>query len=54
MAWAPREDSDQPGHPPMSGCILDVFVCCNPDSEDSDQTGDLSLCWTHVILFVLS
>ena len=59
MACAPREDSDQPGHPPS---LIRVFaVCMKKDwvlsyplspqrrlsSDWVDAQADLSLCWAH-------
>ena len=66
MAWAPSEDSDQPGHPPSlirdfaarmkKACSLTTHWA---HSRDSDQTGRMpSLIWVFagrtVILLVLS
>ena len=38
MTCAPREDSDQPGHPP-SQWVAEDPIFLHADSEDSDQTG---------------
>ena len=68
MAYAPSEDSDQPGHPPS---LIRVFTCAqwvakdssflHADSEDSDQTGQTPrLIWVfggrtcHFVGFVMS
>ena len=56
LLWcAPREDSNQPGHPPS---LIRVFAVCMKilgslaihwaHSEYSDQA-DLSLCWAHIL-----
>ena len=45
MTCAPREDSDQPGHPP-SQCVAEEPMFLHADSKDSDQTGRMSrLIW---------
>ena len=61
MAYAPSEDSDQPGHPPS---LIRVFAvhstgssgpkvssCRQPrlwsDWADADAQADLTLCWAH-------
>ena len=61
MTCAPSEDSDQPGHPQVwSESSLSPWRHTGPltiywaHSEDSDAQADLSLCWAHIILFVLS
>ena len=64
MTCAPREDSDSLGIRP----VWSVFTVCSivvkgpmflhADNEDwsdwVDAQADLSLCWAHVILLVLS
>ena len=41
MTCAPSEESDQPGHPPSHWVTKDPMFL-NADSEDSDQTGQMS------------
>ena len=60
MAWAPSEDSDQPGHPPS---LIRVFAVRRKKawvlryalsayqrlwSDWADAKADLSLCWAHI------
>ena len=59
MAWAPSEDSDQPGHPPSLIRVFPVhlkkaWVLSYPLSAQrrlwsdwADAKADLSLCWAH-------
>ena len=66
MTCAPSKDSDQPGHSPS---LMRVFALCSVGSLGSkvsscgqqrlwsdwvDAQADLSLCWVHIILLVLS
>ena len=41
MTCAPSENSDQPGHPP-SQWVAEDPIFLHADSEDSDQTGQMS------------
>ena len=70
MTCAPREGSDQPGHPPsLMPSLIRVFAMRSKDSQGPkaslcgqqtnwsdwmDAQADLSLCWEHIILLVLS